>query len=233
MKIHCQESLVIIHSLCSNNEMRKRVHPSHNQWDIINPGFQELQPCTIELPVSLCLLSLYWGFCIPTRCCCCLTLSTLGSLHSSLFFQATPALCGGSPKCTKGSQKNTRMGPDTHQQGSSVDGCKAGVKHIPIRLFRSVFISPLGHKSALSHWQSLYLPFCSLLVILLLRLETKWNEIDAVVTALQPVRCGNKPLVWLLGPDYSLCGWCCDGDCMWGWLAWGIVSSGQTPQTSG
>lgn len=65
-------------------------------------------------------------------------------------------------------------------------------------------------------------------MILLLRLETKWNEIDAVVTALQPVRCGKKPPVWLLGPDYSLCGWCCDGDCMWGQLAWGIVSSGQT-----
>lgn len=110
-QIHCQESLVIIYSLCRKNEMRKRVHLSHNQWDIINPGFQERQPCTIGLPISLCLLSLYWGFCIPTRCCCCLFPSRLGWLHSSLFFQATPALSVVAEKVHQGE-------PEKHQNGS-------------------------------------------------------------------------------------------------------------------
>lgn len=59
MQIHCQESLVLIYSLCRDDETRKRVHPPHNWWDIINPGFQELQPYIIGLQISLCLLSLY------------------------------------------------------------------------------------------------------------------------------------------------------------------------------
>lgn len=153
MQIHCQESPVIIYNLCRNNKMRKRFHLSHNWWDIINPRFQELQLYTVGLPISLCLLSLYWSFCIPTRCCCCLSLSRLGWLQSSLFFQATPAVSVVEAlNCPKGSQKITGMGPDKHQQGGSVNGCRAWVEHIPRWPFRSVLISPLGHKSALSHW---------------------------------------------------------------------------------
>lgn len=49
-----------------------------------------------------------------------------------------------------------------------------------------------------------------------------WNERGAVITALQPVRCGKKPPVWVL--DYSLCGCCYDEDCTWCQLACRIVS---------
>jgi len=126
MQIHCQESLLIVYSLRRYNERKKRVLLSYNWWVIINPGFQELQPYTIRLPISLHLLSLSQGFLLPTRCCCWLLLSGFGCLNSSLFFQTTPALSVVAiPKGTKGSQKNTRIGPDKNQQGSIVDSCRA------------------------------------------------------------------------------------------------------------
>lgn len=78
MQIHCQGSLVIIYHLLRKTEIRKKVRPSHNWWDIINPGFQELWPYTAGLLISLCLLSLYWDFCIPAKCCFCVLLSRLG-----------------------------------------------------------------------------------------------------------------------------------------------------------
>lgn len=151
MQIHCQESLVLIYGLCRDNEMRKRVHASNNWWDTINPGCQELQSYIKGLQISLCLLSLYWDFCISTKSCCCVPLSRLEWLHS--FFQATPALSVmAALKYTKGSQKNTRMGPDKHQQWSVVNGHTAWVKHIPRWPFRSVLIPALGCKPALSNW---------------------------------------------------------------------------------
>lgn len=53
-------------------------------------------------------------------------------------------------------QKCLKIDPDKQQHGNNVDGCGTWVKRIPKWPFKSVSLSPFGHKSALSHWWCLF-----------------------------------------------------------------------------
>lgn len=112
MQIHCQESPVIIYNLCRNNKMRKRFHLSHNWWDIINPRFQELQLCTVGLPISLWLLSLLLKL-LYSHQVLLLSLSLQAWIAAVLpLLSSHPcSLCGGSPQVPQGEPEKHQNGP--------------------------------------------------------------------------------------------------------------------------